>query len=351
MHRMSRLHLGGLFIVVALAVTSLAAVSPVAAAGPITSISLSPTSATLTADQSQVFKVIASDKDGVTTDVTNGATLSTTDPLGVLALGFTYEAGKAGTWKINASYQSFTAEATVTVTAGTLNEISINPNSAPEYVNLNAKRRFSTQLFDQKDNVITGQAVIWSVIGDLGTIDDDGIFTANKLGSGKIQATVGTITGQINLTVKAAPVTNANANANTNAAVNGNNNTNTANANVNAAVNGEVNVNESTNNNSNTNNSVTTTVNDGQCTTLKPWLWTVILIIFLLAVAILYGLVPMSKIWPAGVALAAAVGLVIVQRQWGCNGLSWWPWILILGTIALTILALRQLPPKQNPTP
>ena len=337
---------------VALAVTSLAAVSPVAAAGPTTSISLSPTSATLTADQSQVFKVIASDKDGVTTDVTNGATLSTTDPLGLLALGFTYEAGKAGTWKINASYQSFTAEAMVTVTPGTLNEISINPNSAPEYVNLKAKRRFSTQLFDQKDNLITGQTVTWSVIGDLGTIDADGIFTAKKLGSGKIQAAVGVITGQIDITVKAAPVTNANtnANANTNVTVNAGTNSNTTNANTNTAGNGNTSANQTTNDNGNTNSSATTTDNNGQCTTLKPWLWTVILIVFLLAVAILYGLVPMSKIWPAGVALAAAVGLVIVQRQWGCNGLSWWPWILILGTIALTVLALRQLPPKQNPT-
>lgn len=320
------------------------------AAGPTISISVSPASATISADDTQAYTVQAKDSSNASTDVTSASTVSVDDPLGSLTSN-TYHPGKAGAWTIQAVYQSFTATAKVTVTAGALKELAINPNSDPEFVDLQQKKTFAVQGFDAHSNVVSGITPTWSVVGSIGTIDKNGVFTATTIGTGKVKVAVDTVTAEIPVVVKEATVTNSN--ANTNSATNANANTNSS-ANVNGA-NANGNTNATTNSNVNATNANTNSAgtSDDQgatkCTTLSTWLWVLILVVFLIAVSILYALFPVTKIWPAVIGLGGAIILVIVHRNYGCSQLAWWDWVMALVTLGVTILAVRQLPMPQPP--
>ncbi|MBI3572597.1 MAG: hypothetical protein HY092_00150 [Candidatus Kerfeldbacteria bacterium] len=315
------------------------------AAGPAKHITLAPTSVTLNTDQTQVFTVTATDANGATTDVSSQATFSTNDPRGSFT-GPTYQPGAVGTWTIQATYQSFSANATATVTVGSVKDIQINPNSDPETVNLNSKKNFTAQAFDGHSNAITNPTFTWSVSGTIGIVDQSGTFTAKNLGTGKVTASSGAVTGQVTIVVSQTPVV-ANTNAVTNVNRAANKNTNAAkNANVNPA---NINANHNVNTIVPTTPASTSTQNESlQCTTLRPWVWVLILIAFLAAVAILYGLVPATKIWPVVVSLVGAGVLIYMQRKYGCTLQGWWAWVASLGTIALSVIAVRQLPPPKS---
>lgn len=319
------------------------------AAGPIVSITVTPATTTMTADQSQAFTVTATDTDGLTSDVTSGSTLSSNDPLGSMS-GATYHAGQVGTWEILAVYQSFSDTAAVTVTPGELKELVINPHSDPEYVNQGSTKQFSVRGYDAHNNEISNLSPTWSIIGEIGSINASGLFSAERIGTGQVRVTVGTITGQIPVVVKEAPVQDANTNSNTNTGTNTNSGTN-----VNANSNGNTNSSTNTNTDEPATNTNTAVGNDDQaeevlhCTTMATWLWVIVLVVFLIGVAILYALVPMSRIWPAIIGLGGAIALIIVHRTYGCDLLSWWDWILALATLGLGILALRQLPLPKPP--
>lgn len=298
-----------------------------------TTMTMAPATATVASGHTQTFVVKAVDNDGTSRDVTSDAVLSTNDPKGKI-IGATYTAGKAGTWMVQASYQSFMTTATTTVTAGDLAEIVVNPNSEPEIILDGTTRKFSAEGFDANSNAISGLTFIWSVIGTIGKIDAAGVLTSSQIGTGKVQAQAGVVTGQVAVEVRQAPATN----------------TNTA-----TSTNGTSNVNRSTNNNTNTatnankntnalNTNTSTTAATTTCTSLKPWLWTLILIIFLIIVAVLYGLVSVTKIWPVIVALVGAGILAYLQRKYDCDLQSWWAWVITLGTVALTALAIRSNP-------
>lgn len=304
------------------------------AAGPATSISVSPATATITADQSVTFVVTATDAQGATSTVTADSTLSTNDPLGAM-LGAVYSAGKVGQWTVQISYQSLTTTATVTVTPGALAEIDVNPDSQPEIVVLGKFRTFKAKAFDQHNNVVTDFIPTWVVSGGIGTIDEGGKFTASTVGTGTVEARSATgVIDQVAVTVR-EPAPEATTNTNTAAPV-----ANTNTANVNSAP---------TNGNANTNTTVTpapTNAESTNCTTLKNSLWVLIVVGYLAIVALLFAFIPVTKIWPALLALGGAIALVLVHRNYSCNVLAWWPWVLTLGTVGLTMLALRQSPKK-----
>lgn len=309
------------------------------AAGPATSITITPLTATVTADQSVTFVVTASDAQGATTTVTADSTFSTNDPVGSMS-GAVFNAGKVGQWTVQISYQSFKATATITVTPGALAEIDVNPDTQPEVVVINKTRTFTAKGFDQHNNVVTDFTPTWVVGGDIGTIDDKGKFTAKTVGTGTVEARSATgVIDQVAVTVREPIPEATNSNANTNAPL-GSTNTNAAN--INGA---PANTNTSVNNN--TNGSTTPLNNENlECTTVKNSIWVLIVVGYLAVVALLFAFVPVTKIWPALVALSGAIALVFVHRNYGCNVLPWWPWVLTLGTVGLTMLALRQSPKK-----
>ena len=322
---------------------------PAHAAAPANGLTITPSSDSITADDSRTFLVKTTNTDGTTTDVTSAATLSINDPLGSLTAA-TYHAGKIGTWTVIATYQSFTATAKITVSAGALVSLDINPNSDPEVVTLGKTTKFSAEGFDAHNNKVTGSSVTWSVIGDVGSIDQSGVFTPVKTGSGRVQVTSGSVIDTINVTVKEAPATNTNSSTNTNTSTTTNSNVNrTTNTNTTAT---NTNTGATTNSNANTNTSGTTTTNTSsglQCTTLKSWLWVLLLVAFLAAVWTLYTLVPVTKWWPVLLALIGAAVLAIVQRKYGCSMHAWWAWVMILGTVGISLYHLQNSRPGTKP--
>lgn len=321
-------------VIVGLLALATIIIRPAAAAGPATKITLDPAAPSITADSAQTFKVLATAADGTSTDITGQSTLSVDDPTGAVA-GATYTPGKAGSWTVQAVYQSFTATGSVTVTAGAVKEIVINPNSDPEQTYIGTDKTFTATIYDAKNNIISGQTVKWTVLGENGTIDNRGVFVPKKAGTSKIQAAIGDVTGAVSVVVNPALVTNSNTNtapvtANTNSVTN----TNTANT-----------------NSANTNSTIVQSTDNPttSCTSLKPWAWILMLIVFMIVVAVLYALVPVTQIWPAVAALAIAALLAYIQRKYSCGGQAWWAWVVTLGTIALTAVAL-QMRPKETPT-
>lgn len=308
------------------------------AAGPATSITVSPTTATINADQTVTFVVTATDAQGAVTTVTADSTLSTDDPAGSI-VGAAYHAGRVGQWTIQIAYQSFKSTATVTVTPGALVEIDVNPDTQPEVVVVGKTRTFTAKGFDEHNNVVTDFTPTWVVAGDIGTIEANGRFTATKVGTGTVEArSASGVIDQVAVTVREPVAEATNNNANTNTTVgptntNGNSNANAAPTNANA--------------NTNTNTSTTPLSNENiECTTLKNSIWVLIVVGYLALVALLFAFVPVTKIWPALAALGGAIALVFIHRNYGCNVLAWWPWVLTLGTVGLTMLALRQSPKK-----
>ncbi len=307
-----------------------------------TKITIDPTAASVPSGHTVSFVVKAVDANGSSTDVTGQTVFSTNDPKGTLT-GATYMAGQAGSWTIQAAYQSFVTTAAVTVTPGSIAEIEINPNSDPEIIFTGTSKKFTARAFDARSNEIPGVNFVWSVAGSNGTVSSSGVFAATTVGTGKIQAQANGVTGQVSVDVEPAPVATTNTsttNANTNTHLTTNTNS-SVNQNTNAAA---VNSNANTNSVSNTNTTAAPVTTTTPCTSLKPWVWTLILIIFLIAVAVLYGFVPVTKIWPVIIALVGAGVLAYVQRKYDCSLQTWWAWVVTLGTIALTALAIRSKP-------
>lgn len=344
---------------VAAIVTIIFHTHPVGAA-TIKSITLTPTSTAPTADQTVACTVTANDDSGKTADVTAQAIISTNDPMGVIS-GTSYRPGKVGSWTLQATYQSFVTTTVMTITPGAIAAIDINPNSGPEVVALDTTRHFAITGFDQRNNIVVVPSVEWSVVGGIGTIDTKGVFTPVQTGTGKIQAKTGTITASIDMQVVPAPVTTPIMVANSNTAATTQKSTN---SNVNAGVktssttSATVNVNAPAATNANTNSVVVNTntaVNKAAaktttktCTTMSPWLWVLVMVAWLFILVFLYAVAPVSRLWPAGIGLVGAAALIVLQQTKGCHQLAWWPWIMAIGTIGLTLLAIRQSPSEQH---
>lgn len=327
------------FIILGLLTLTFIVGQNVRAAGPVTSITITPTSTSITADQMQTFVVNAVAADGTVTDVTTQSTLSMNDPRGSVA-GAVYLPGKAGTWTIQATYQSFTASASVIVTPGVVKEVNVNPNSDPEQTISGNTVTFTATAFDGHSNIVANQNPSWSVIGTIGTVSGKGVFTAGQIGTGKVQASLGSVTGQVSVVVNAAPVTTTNTNTttvtNTAPAPIVIKNTNTV-SNVNRITNLEI-------TNTSTVSAPVVATPNAACTTLKPWAWTLMLVMFFLVVISLYALVSVTKIWPAVIALILSAGLAYIQRHYGCGEQQWWAWVITLGTVAITAAVLRMYP-------
>jgi len=318
-----------------LALTALL-VRPAHAIGTPTSIVATPSTLELVAGQDATLKIEALDSTNARQDVSGAATYSSNDPRGSFT-GLTFTAGKVGTWSISVSYQGLTTTVPVKVTAGALAEIVINPNSSPEIVAINKTLTFSAQGFDAKNNPITVSDIDWSV-SPIGQIDSHGKFTPSSIGTGTLVAKKGAIEASVAVKVIAAIITNANTNtttANTNVTTNTSANTNTA-------------VNDNTNTTANTNESTEAT-NSTPCTSGQNWLWGILILVLLGGVAILYAFIPVTKTWPAAIGLGAAIILSVLERRYDCGGHNWWPWIAIIGTAALTVLAYQQAPKEPKP--
>ncbi|HLF05612.1 MAG TPA: M24 family metallopeptidase, partial [Thermoplasmata archaeon] len=162
----------------------------------VTRIEVAPTTATVTADQTQQFTAVGYDAQGNQVGITPQwtATGGSVSASGLLT------PDKVGTFDVVATYQAKTAKATVTVTPGKTASVAVSPASAT--ISLGQKQQFTGSTADAKGNP-TQDTLQWSASGG-GTIDSTGLFTSTAEGTFEITATAGTGSDKATITVEKA---------------------------------------------------------------------------------------------------------------------------------------------------
>ncbi|MFA6512024.1 MAG: hypothetical protein WCV86_02815 [Patescibacteria group bacterium] len=349
---------GGLARILVLFIVILGLGVPAAHAqmGPVTEIQLSETKSTVTSDNIVPFLVHALDAAGNVEEVTADAVFSENDPFGDFSANV-YFPGMVGTWDVQATYNGFAVQTTITVTEGPLATIVINPNTNPEIINMNETRAFIAQGFDADNNIVAELSPTWAVQGTAGTIDESsGVFTAKAEGDATITATMGDVSAAARITVKKiatgeetppvpppAPATTTN--------------TNTSSPATTGEVLGEetedeqaAQVDEVT---EVTAENVTTTAEEAvteDCATYAWWVWMLGIIVYLVLLGVYYYTVRMRNeltIWIAPVILTAA-GLWAFFALTCAGHFLWVPWILVIGGLLVTLFRPREFQPENG---
>jgi uncharacterized protein YjdB len=144
------------------------------------SVSISPTTATVTAGQTQSFTATVSGS-------TQGVTWTSTS-VGTVDQNGLFTAVSAGTGTVTATSvedktKSATAQVTVTSSGGGGGGVSVRLTPATASVSVGGTQQFTAD--------VTGSSagVTWTVTGSVGTVDAKGMFTATKAGMGVVKAT------------------------------------------------------------------------------------------------------------------------------------------------------------------
>ena len=205
----SRARIARVIVAGAFAVLLMAACSSSTDFSPITSLTISPTSATLAQGGTQQFTVVTKDGNGkiITTTqptwsvVAGGGTISST---GLFTAGTT-----AGTFlnTVAVTCSGITVTATVIVTPGALATITVTPN--PGTMPINTSLQYTAVGRDANGNVVAITPV-WSVTAGGGAINAaSGLFTAGAVTgtfTNTVRATSGTIFGTATAIVTAGPL-------------------------------------------------------------------------------------------------------------------------------------------------
>ncbi|MCK9306508.1 MAG: Ig-like domain-containing protein [Methanoculleus sp.] len=173
----------------------------------VTTITVTPTTATLAIDETEAFTATVLDQDDETMTGIDVAWTSSNETVGTIDTTGTFTALAAGTADVTATAENVTGEATVTVTAGTPAEpvaTSINVTPTTATLAINETVELSATVYDQFDEELPEAAVTWASSDEtVGTIDEDGIFTAVAEGTTTVTATAEDITGEATITVNA----------------------------------------------------------------------------------------------------------------------------------------------------
>lgn len=144
------------------------------------SVSVSPTTATVTAGQTQSFTATV-------TGSTQGVKWSSTS-VGTIDQSGLFTAVTAGTGTVMATSvedttKSATAQVTVTSSGGGGGGVSVTLTPVTASVSVGGTQQFTAN--------VTGSSsgVTWTVTGSVGTVDANGMFTATKAGMGVVKAT------------------------------------------------------------------------------------------------------------------------------------------------------------------
>ncbi|MFZ3168134.1 MAG: Ig-like domain-containing protein [Candidatus Methanoperedens sp.] len=186
---------------------SVTVTSPVQNVTPVlTSINVTPPTANLLVGGTQVFTAAANDQNSDPMSVVI-SWASSNETVGIIDASGNFSALAAGTTTIKAENGTVNGTASVTVTVTTavqtpvLTTIKVVPPTAKIIVGKN--RSFMAKTFDQFNNKISALVTWASSNTSVGTIDNNGKFTALSAGKTTITATNGTINGSATITVKA----------------------------------------------------------------------------------------------------------------------------------------------------
>jgi hypothetical protein len=329
----------GVFTATASTMVTVAATAPEsanpAAHGPAVTLMLTPSAAVVVSGSTASFSATAQDAVGNLWDATSTTTFSSNDPWGSV-FGSVYSAGRAGSWTVQGDYGGRVAQVPVTVMPGAVSRITVNPSSDPEEIPRGTTRTFMAEAFDAAGNPVTGATVTWNITNGLGTVSPGGAFTASKIGSGAISATVGTVVGTSEIRVMPAP------------AIDGGSTIAAVTPQPAARSTGIVLSSETS-----TVPSVELTLGGTTCTTLPWWGWLGVLLgYYLVLVGVLYGTrrVRRGVYWV--LPLALTVALLWGFYRYRCDtGMGWFPWAVLLGGFTVALFRpLPKAPPPSAPT-
>lgn len=151
-------------------------------------INVLPDSTVVSSDSVKQFTVIGYDSHG---SIINPGTITwgLTAPLGNMDSYGLFEAKSVGVGKVTALSSLGPVDTTslLQVIPGRLVELAVSPDSAE--ISVGQTIGFQAIGTDSDGNTANVGNLTWKVIGDIGTIDPSGLFTASKVGSGRIAVT------------------------------------------------------------------------------------------------------------------------------------------------------------------
>lgn len=168
--------------------------------GEAVSLRVEPATATLKAGETLTLQSAAVDAAG--NRVHTPLTWSVEGDLGTVSSAGIFTARRLGTGKITAALDRVTQVVTVQIEPGPLAILTLSP--ATLTVRTGSKQAFVATGTDAYGNAVPIEP-IWSVQGNIGRIDAQGMFEATTSGSGAVVAVVGNIAGLAPVTV--APTT------------------------------------------------------------------------------------------------------------------------------------------------
>jgi hypothetical protein len=337
-------------VLIAFAILALSVVHGAQAAGNPVRLTMTPETTIVESGKTVTFNVTGIDGAGESRDVTVYSSFNTDDPYGSMAKNV-YTAGKEGSWTVTATMAGLSATSKVTVIPGPLATLVINPDSAPEILSPNGHRTFSALAYDSQNNRLLAPEVLWSVEGNIGTVDQDGRFTASRIGTGILRVQgANNVTDAITIKVRESAVpedsgtttsTNANTGNTNSPAANANGNTNSAAANTNA--NGETGE-EPQITESATASSATT------CESFSTTEWSLLLLAYAILVVGFYAAMRTnaSSWWWLPTALLTAGGLWLFSDRRCDSTYAWWPYALLGIGVALSAVYLWLRPRRQQ---
>lgn len=153
-----------------------------------TSIEVTPDIATISADSTLQFAATGYDAGGY--EANPGIiTWELTEPIGTIDTDGLFTATTTGTAKVVATSSLGPVDTTsyLAVTASGLTYLTISPDSAE--ITADSSINFTSTGMDADSNATGVGTLTWEVLGGVGTIDADGLFTPGSAGTGQIAAT------------------------------------------------------------------------------------------------------------------------------------------------------------------
>jgi hypothetical protein len=188
--------------VIAKANTLAASAEVVVVPGEVTSLRVSPASATLIAGEQIQLHSEAFDAAG--NRALQPPAWSVTEEMGTVSEDAVFQARRAGSGQIIARLDKAQQAISIHINAGPLATITLEP--ATLTIKAGAKQNFSAAGADAYGNPVPVEPV-WSLQGNVGKIDpSQGTFEATHAGSGTVVAVMGPIAGLSAITVEAGPV-------------------------------------------------------------------------------------------------------------------------------------------------
>ncbi|NQE46062.1 hypothetical protein C5S31_08590 [ANME-1 cluster archaeon GoMg2] len=170
----------------------------------LTTIEVSPSTATLNVSATEQFTATAKDQDG---NVMSGVVINWTSSnvtVGTITDAGLFTALVVGTTTVMAANGTVNGTAAVTVQSGVqpvLTTIEVSPSTAT--LNVSATEQFTATAKDQDGNVMSGVIINWTSSNEtVGTITDAGLFTALVVGTTTVTAANETVNGTAAVTVQ-----------------------------------------------------------------------------------------------------------------------------------------------------